>query len=69
MTSDVTIKNGRRVGRGVWKGFNAGKSVARVVSTGNHARINKANTERKWCFPQLADSDVTWWLLPGVDMQ
>jgi hypothetical protein len=40
-------------------GFNVGKSDARVFSTGNHARINKgANTERKWDFPQPADSDV-----------
>jgi hypothetical protein len=54
--------------RGV--GFNVGKSEARVVSTGNHARINKgANTERKWGFPQLADSKVAWWVLPGFAMQ
>jgi hypothetical protein len=43
-----------------------GKSDASVVSTGNHARINKAaNTERKWGFPQPADSergmvDTSW---------
>jgi hypothetical protein len=55
--------------RGGWVLFNEGKSFASVVSTGNHARINKANTERKWGFPQLADSDVAWWVLPGVDMQ
>ena len=52
-----------------FKGLMWEKSVARVVSTGNHARINKVNTERKWGFPQLADSDVAWWVLPGVDMQ
>jgi len=40
-------------------GLNVGKSDARVFSTGNHARINKgANTERKWDFPPLANSDV-----------
>jgi hypothetical protein len=51
-------------------GFNVGKSDARVVSSGNHARRNKgANTERKWVFPQLADNDVAWWILPGVTMQ
>jgi len=40
-------------------GINVGKSDARVFSTENHARLNKgANRERKWDFPQPAESDV-----------